>query len=175
MTKKEFAQIGMAIRTYYPSANILPNDQSFDLWFHQLEDLPYDLVKLALEEWVSLNKWAPTIADLREKAAEIKNGPGKTWGEAWEEVLKVIRRFGTYRADEALEALDEVTCQVVKRIGYQNICQSENIAADRANFRMIYEQITERKKQEERIAPKMLEMIRGITSGMIGIKGDEEE
>ena len=35
----------------------------------------------------------------------------------------------------------------MRRIGFQNICLSENITADRANFRMIYEAMTKEKKE----------------------------
>ena len=41
MTRKEFAIIASGIRTYYPRENILPNDQSMELWFRQLEDIGF--------------------------------------------------------------------------------------------------------------------------------------
>ena len=47
---------------------------------------------------------------------------------------------------EALESMTEETRICVKRIGWQNICMSNNVSADRANFRMIYEQEIDSKK-----------------------------
>lgn len=33
MTKKEFAKIAMALKTYYPKESLLPNEQAMELWF----------------------------------------------------------------------------------------------------------------------------------------------
>ncbi len=45
-----------------------------------------------------------------------------------------------------MESLDEVTREAVKRLGFQNICLSENIVADRARFAEIYQAIQQRKR-----------------------------
>ena len=61
MTRKEFAIIASGIRTYYPRENILPNDQSMELWFRQLEDIEFKIAETALHKWVAVSKWPPTI------------------------------------------------------------------------------------------------------------------
>lgn len=175
MTKAEFGKISMAIKTYYPNANMLPNEKAFELWFHQLEDLPYQLASAALDKWVALNKWPPTIADIREGASEIAKGPSKPWGEAWGEVLEAVSRYGYIGELEALDSLDEVTRQTVRQIGFLNICMSENITADRANFRLIYEQLSERKKSENQMSPTIRNMIQNMTAQMIGMKDPQEQ
>ena len=73
-----------------------------------------------------------------------------------------IRYFGYYRIDEAMETFDDVTRQCVERLGFKNICISENINQDRANFRMIYEQLQERKRKESQIALPLRELINSI-------------
>ena len=148
MTKKEFAIFASALRTYYPREKLLPNEQAMELWFNQLQDLPYDIATLTLNKWVATNKWSPSIADIREQAAGITHGTPRDWGEAWQEVLKAIRQYGSYQEKEALESMDETTRRVVNRLGFRNICASEEIQVDRANFRMIYEQEIQREKQE---------------------------
>ena len=62
--------------------------------------------------------------------------------------MRAVSRFGMYNQAEALESLDELTRKCTKRLGFGNICTSENITADRANFRMIYEQEANRKKTD---------------------------
>ena len=47
--------------------------------------------------------------------------------------------------------MEPLTRECVKRLGYKNICLSENIELDRANFRMIYEQVSQRKVQEAQL------------------------
>ena len=162
MNKKEFAIFTSALKTYYPRENIIPNEEAIELWHRQLQDIPYSLAELALNKWVATNKWSPSIADIRETAAGIKQGEPKSWGDAWQEVLKAIRVYGSYQEQEALESLDERTRQVVKRLGFRNLCFSEELQVDRANFRMIYEQQTERDKESAQLPPKLKELIAGM-------------
>lgn len=48
--------------------------------------------------------------------------------------------------------MDAITRECVKRLGWKDLCMSENQTADRANFRMIYEQV-QRKKVEAAALP----------------------
>lgn len=158
MDKNEFSMFSMALKTYYPRENLLPNTQAMELWFKQLQDIPYTVAETALNKWVAVNKWSPSIADIRAEAAEIKNGEAPDWGEGWESVIAAIRHYGSYQVDEAMASFEPVTRKCVERIGFLNICQSENIAVDRANFRTLYEQLAE-KEQKHRQMPKMLEQL----------------
>ena len=137
MNKREFATFAMALKTYYPRENLLPNDKAMDLWFGQLQDIPYQVAEAGLQKWVSLNKWSPSIADIREMASGIVHGELPDWGDAWEEVCKAIRHYGSYRARDALTSLSPLARKATERIGFTNLCLSENPSADRANFRML--------------------------------------
>lgn len=151
MTYKEFAKIAAAMRAYYPREKILPDDASRDLWFKHLEDIPYETAVVALNKWVSVNKWPPSIADIREAALDVSTDGIPDWSEAWETVLNAIRRFGPYRQTEAMESLDDMTRTVVRRLGFMTLCSSENVAADRANFRTIYQIMAERKRRDAQL------------------------
>ena len=173
MDKKQFATFAMALKTYYPRENLLPNDKSMELWFMQLQDIPYEVAEVGLQKWVSLNKWSPSIADIREMASSISNGDLPDWSDAWEEVQRSIRRYGSYRALEALESLSPLARQATERIGFVNLCMSENQTADRANFRMIYEAIAERKKKDAQIGEPVKLLIEQIQKKqMIEMKGE---
>ena len=87
----------MALRTYYPKEQLLPNQQAMELWYRELCDIPYNVAEAALRKWVATNKWSPTIADLREMAATVTEGEMPDWGEGWEQVLKAIKKYGSYR------------------------------------------------------------------------------
>ena len=159
MNKKEFALFASALRTYYPREKLLPNEQAMELWFNQLQDIPYKLAELTLNTWVATNKWSPSIADIREKATCLTQGEAKDWGEAWREVLRAINIYGSYQELEALESMDETTRRVVERLGFRNICMSEDIQIDRANFRMIYEQEIQRAKEDAQLPQKLKELM----------------
>lgn len=162
MDKKEFSMFAMAIRTYYPKENILPNQQAMELWYRELQDIPYAVAEAGLRQWVSTNKWSPSIAEIREMTSTVQNGVIPDWGEGWEQVIMAVRRFGTYRIQEAMESFDPLTRKCVERLGFRNICMSENINHDRANFRMIYEQLAERQKKDSQLSLEMKELIKGI-------------
>lgn len=151
MDKKEFTLFAAALKTYYPREQLLPNNQAMELWYRQLQDIPYQIAEATLNQWVATNKWPPTIAEIRETAANIKHGEIPDWGDGWEQVLQAIRKFGSYRIPDAMESFDPITRQCVERLGFRNICMSENISVDRANFRMIYEQLAQRKQKEAQI------------------------
>ena len=159
MNKKEFAIFASALRTYYPKENILPNEQALELWFKQLQDIPYDVAEVTLNKWVATNKWSPSIADIREQATDLTQGGAKDWGDAWQDVLRAISKYGSYEELKALESLDETTRKVVKRLGFRNLCFSEEIQVDRANFRMIYEQQLQRDKQDAQLPPRLKELM----------------
>ena len=168
MTENEFMTWTKALRTYYPRENLLPNREAMELWFRQLKDIPYNVASASLNKWVTQNKWSPSIADVREMSRTIQGEEIADYGQAWNDVLKVISNYGQYRQAEALESLPTLTRQTVERIGYKNLCMSENQISDRANFRMIYEQLAEREKKEQ-VMPEMLKnQIGQIKQKMIG-------
>ena len=174
MTKEEFLIFAAAMKTYYPRENILPNKQAMELWHKQLEDIPYKVLETALNQWIATEKWSPCIADLREKAALLMGGQESDWGKAWESVLTAIRRFGRYRPMEAVESLDEITRECVERLGFMNLCNSDNINVDRGNFRMIYETLAERKKRDEQTPKAILELGAMIRQKMLDNKNNQE-
>lgn len=148
MEREQFKILCKGMKAVYTQESFLPDADAFNIWYSLLGDLEYPVLNAAIQKYMLTNKFPPTIADLREIATTISCGEIPDWGEGWEKVLSAIRRFGSYRETEALATMDELTRTCVKRMGFRNICLSENIAADRANFRMIYEQIAERTKKE---------------------------
>ena len=174
MNKKEFAVFASALRTYYPKEQILPNEQSMTLWYNQLNDIPYELAEVALNKWVALEKWSPTIADIRKMSNEIVNVKARDWGEAWEQVEKAIHHYGVYNAEKALESFDDLTRQAVKRLGFNNLCMSETPQVERANFRMIYEQLAERKTKDDQIPERLKQLINQMPLMIGGNEGNDK-
>jgi hypothetical protein len=152
MTKSEFAKFAAALRTYYPRETmLLPNHQAAELWYHQLKDIDYKVAELTLNKWVALNKWSPSIAEIRENAMEISLGPMKSWSDAWEEVKEAMRKYGRYEAEKAMSSLDDITRETVRRLGFNRLCESTNQVADRANFRDIYTEIAEDNRKNRQL------------------------
>lgn len=165
MNKKEFATLVAAIRTYYPRETILPNEQAMSLWYMELKDIPGEIAMMALREHVHTSKWSPSISDIRELAAGIQSSETLDWGEAWQKVVMAIRKKGMYREEEALESLDDITRAAVERLGFQNLCLSENPVADRARFKDIFEQLAERRRRERRLPGDLRLAIKNVQAG----------
>ena len=162
MTRDEFKVLCKGMKAVYTQPTFLPDADAFNIWFSLLQDLDYMVAQAAIQKYMLTNKFPPTIADIREYATGISFGEKPLWSDGWEEVLRAIRKFGSYRETEALESMSEVTRQAVQRLGFRNLCMSENPMTDRANFRMVYEQITERKYTSKQIPVKLSNMIESI-------------
>lgn len=165
MNAQEFGNFAAALRTYYSRENILPNKQAMELWFRQLQDIPYEAAEAILSKWVATNKWSPSIADIRDGMAEIQNGgAAEDWGEGWNKAMAAIRKYGSYNEAEALDSLPPLTRETVRRLGYKSLCWSENQIADRANFRQVYEILEKRQVEDRKIPLPVREKIAGLTA-----------
>lgn len=54
-------------------------------------------------------------------------------------VQRAMSEYGWYHPQEAFALMDDLTVSVVKNLGWNRLCQSENPTSDRANFREAYE------------------------------------
>ena len=139
MNKQQFATIAIGIKSAYPSSKILEDNASMDFWYLMLRDIPYDVAENAVMEHICTNIFPPNIAEIRKLCMERCRAPILSFDEAWGVVQKAISTYGLRQSQEAFETMDELTLSVVKNLGWTKLCQSENIGADRANFREAYE------------------------------------
>lgn len=172
MTLAEFAKIAKAIKAYYPRETVLPTEESVLLWYDILKDIDYEAMMIGLKKWVTTNKFAPQVSDLREMVAEISNEPILGWEEAWGKVLEAIRAYGYYQQEKAMASLDDLTRQAVKIMNFRDLCLSENIMADRSQFRDIYTNLANRKRQDAQIPVYLHDMINEIYKHNPMLKGE---
>ena len=159
MKKIEFATWESALQTYYPRFNLLPNAEAIELWYRELGEMPFDLLSAALRKWVNTERFPPSIAEMREICAEIVQGKPPDWGDAWKEVTKAIARHGMYQEEEALNSMSPLARQAASRIGWRDICMSENPEALRAQFRQVYEICQKREIEDRQLPPALKEAI----------------
>ena len=145
------------MKSAYPSFNIMPDKYSIQLWYKMLGDLDFKLCETALLELFATHTYPPQIAEIRAKCAEYTAPQLKDVGEAWGEVQMAIRKFGYYRADEAIESLTGPVRTAVERIGFRELCMSDNPEANRAHFFKIYNAILEREASNAKIPTHVLE------------------
>lgn len=162
MTFDEWRVLCKGMKAVYAQPTFLPDADAIKIWYKLLQDIPYEVMNVAIQQYMMTNKFAPTVADLRELSTTVVKGKPKDWGSGWESVQQAIRRYGFYQEEKALESMDEITRLTVKRLGWQQLCMSENSMADRSNFRQIYQQIEERQKTDDVISIAVKEKINNM-------------
>lgn len=171
----DFKKLVKALKTLYPNENFLADEYAIKLWYKMLGDLPYEILNLAIQKYAFNNHFPPTVSDLRGIAVELVDKERMDWSEAWGEVVNAMREYGSYRGSEALASMNPQTAQAVKRMGWKEICMSENLAVERANFRMIYEQVSEKEQQQAVLPNAVREMINQITGNELKRIGEINE
>lgn len=96
MTSKEFAVFISALKTYYPKENIVPTKEAMALWYDLLKDLPSEAVNEGLKRYVCLNRFPPSIADIRSFTASA-DGADSTM-TAWNKVVVALNATSSIKA-----------------------------------------------------------------------------
>lgn len=163
MTEEDFEKIARMVKIYYPMCdNLFTTKTAVSLWYMQLQDIPLNVAMAVMNAWVSTHNSPPTVADIREMAADATNeGPIPDWTEQYAVVMKNIRRYGFYNVEEGLAALDGITRQTVERIGYTTMCVSET-GTHKEAFRRIYTSLAERAKNERRMPEGQLRALESL-------------
>ena len=151
MDKKEFATLAIAIKAAYPASKVLQDTSSMDFWYQMLCDLDYRVAENAITEHICTNVFPPNIAEIRKLCTDRLLHDIPSSDEAWGMVQKAIAKHGYYNPLDAFATMDETTVDIVKNLGWSNLCNSTNQMADRANFRMAYESKIEKKKIDRQL------------------------
>ncbi len=174
VSKQEFATLVLAMQAMYGD-EFIGTEEAMNVWFALLHDLDYQILSKALQKYMLTNKFKPTVAELREIYANLICPVVSDWSEGWEMVSKAIGQYGMYRTEEAMESFDEVTREAVKRLGFQNICLSENIVADRARFAEIYQAIQWRKRMAVNIGSALPDLQEVVNRRLIDLEQKEQK
>jgi hypothetical protein len=153
MTKGEVAKLLVVLAASYPRFEV--DDVKVQVWYEMLGDLDYAVANMAVKKLIMQNTFPPAIAEVRKAAAELTNPENLTSSEAWGEVTSAIRKYGYYREGEALASMSPTTAQVVRYMGWREICMSEDIGVIRGQFLRMYEQIATREQEKQLLSPTM--------------------
>ena len=160
MTLNEFEKIAMRIQSMYPKENILHNDYTLSLWYKNMADLDYKTTENALDYWQQTQQWSPSLSNIRETYNKILNGDYSPWPTEWEKVEYAVRsKYGRYRKEEALNSFTDITRRCVLALGWDNLCNSENIMADRAHFGRIYEELSFKTKERSQLSEPIRNLV----------------
>ena len=151
MTRDEFKVLVKGMKAVYAQPTFIPDQDAFNMWYALIGDLPYEVCSISIKKYMLTNKFPPTVAEIREMAANVVNGDPLTWGESWERALNSVRKYGSYNKQAALDSLDPITRKCVESIGYMQLCMSENIMVERAHYQKIFEVFAKREQTEKQM------------------------
>lgn len=159
LTKEEFSRIAMGIKTYYPRENILPNDYAMELWYTALKDLDYQVIGKALQKHVAINKFPPTIADLRELSTELCTNvvENANESEAWELTYRALCN-STYNSESEFAKLPPMVQKAVgspSQLRAWAIDENFNAGVESSNFKRVYRNVLEREKKNAQLQPNL--------------------
>ena len=144
MTKQECAILVGMIASAYPSWK--PTQETVSVYVELLVDLDVNEAQIALRRLLMASEFPPSVAAIRKKVLEGMDGLPLTKSDAWELVMSMVRRYGTY---ERPKFEDETVSQVVQAIGYRELCTSTNTDTIRAQFFRLYEEQAQKHLEEK--------------------------
>lgn len=163
MTREEFAVLVKAMKAVYSSENFIADKDAFNVWYGLLQDLPYEQANLAVQKYMTSERFPPTIADIRTKATEIIAPVEESMSElqAWALVQKAIRN-SAYHAEEEFAKLPEACQRAVGtavNLKEWALMDSDQVATiEQSHFVRNYRASVQKMKEEARL-PENVRML----------------
>lgn len=146
----------------YPSNKV--NEGTVAIYFRLLSDIPPGDLQIVVDQCIATCKYLPTVAEIRDEWHKLSRCIGQPSAtEAWADVMKQIREVGYIGRPEFASP---ITAQVVRAMGWRELCASENQVADRAHFMRMYEQLVARGDQMQKLLPQALDMAERHVGGL---------
>lgn len=163
MTKKETAAMFALISALYPRDEKFAkaDKEAILAWHEMLEDIPFDVAKAAIKASVATSPFPPQICDIREYATRMTGQRRMTADEAWGIAAEVIRTYSSRTVPiegfaqkkyefvkfgepvkatpsgleyEAKRHCPKEVWEILERMGYADVCASENPDVVRGQF-----------------------------------------
>lgn len=110
-------------------------EEQATVWYDFFRDEDFEAFRQAVKRIIPQKQFMPSIAELKSEIATLKNPILQlNADEEWNEVLKAVRRWGSYREEEALNSLKPYTKHIARMVGYTRICMSKDIQWERKEF-----------------------------------------
>jgi hypothetical protein len=166
MNRKQIINLLGIATANFPSMQTRDMQPTAVLWEKALNDMDYPTAEKALIKVLSTSRFFPTIADIREAAAQITNPRVMDAMEAWGLIVQAIRKHGMYRQKEGLESLPPDVREMANRFTWRELCLNENPDTMRAQFRMAWETQSKRENEMRQIPQEIRGMLEQMTGKM---------
>ena len=200
MTKKETVALFALIASLYPRDEKFAKCDPMmrDAWAEMLADIPFDVAKAAIKATVATSPFPPAISEIRDYATRMTGERRLTADEAWGLACEAIRNYGTRTVPlegfsntqyafvrfgepvkirpsgveyEAKRHLPPEVWEILKRMGYRAVCESEEPDVIRGQFMRAWTSHDQEQKEVrvmQGVVPEILKAITGEKWEMIG-------
>ena len=168
MNKHETAEILGYLSAAYPNAKV--TKETAIVFHDMLKELAQDRVYEAAKEMVRESDFFPSPAQLLKSVARSQGLLSPSATVAWQDVLRQVQINGTRSIPQFAH---DTTAEVVKAVGWRDICMSENVDVLRSNFLRMYKDMAvdiDRMRLAEAFvsAPNALEGQKALSEGSEG-------
>lgn len=173
MTKEQWFDIMVKIKSYYPKAFENKSDSEFKRtcadWYELFKDDDYELVKVALKRHVTSSRFAPTPYDLKDAMLNARPIHQKDIGEAWDMVVRSAR----CDIKLAQEEYDKLPSNIQKALGSAlflrevGYADNDELKFHRKDFEKRYETILTREKND--VSMGILSIEQASKNNVIGL------
>ena len=149
LSTEVFSQGVLFLATIYEKIERITTDGAIaKLWYESLKDLDDEAFKYAVETIAKTSKFAPSIAEIREKAWEYRHPDTLTPEQAWEVLYNDLHRYGFYRQPTYDNPILE---RAKNAISWEALCNvtTDQVSILRRQFIDIYKSLMETQKYAE--------------------------
>ena len=149
LSTEVFSQGMLFLATIYDKLERITTDSAIaKLWYESLKDLDDDAFQYAVETIVKTSKFAPSIAELRDKAWEYKHPDTLTAEQAWEIIYNDLHKYGFYKQPTYDNPILE---RAKNAISWEALCNvtTDQVSILRRQFIDIYKSLMETQKYAE--------------------------
>ena len=181
MTREETQKIIMGVQVAYPNFHVTNEMKTalVDMWHECLKDLPYERVSKALQSFIMADTkgFAPAVGQIR---GWVFNADPSTYvmneGQAWNLVYNALCN-SNYHANEEYNKLPE---EIRRAVGGPDQLREwaamdfDGITVAESNFKRVYREIAERKREYVRLPERMQPAIEVVPLAAIEEKTETE-
>lgn len=153
MKKSEAARIVAVLLIAFPAQGSKLSEtqqtQLAEVFADTLGDLSYGQCNAAIRVLIQTRQFMPTVSEIRTAVLDLERGPVRSGGDAWGSVLQAMKSKGAHRSPGVDFTFDDpVVAHCVQRLGWRDLCLSENTVADRARFIELYDKLAVEQRRE---------------------------
>lgn len=168
MTKHDTVKLFALIKALYPRDTAFQNatPEMVNAWSAMLADVPFSVAQAGLQAHVSTSPFPPSIAEIKGWAAKF-NHQIMDASEAWGIARKAISKWGVHAKAKARETTPPDVWAVINRMGWEDMCMSDNPDVIRGQFCRLWDAYAKRAQEVERLPENVRKMLDAAPVGLL--------